>query len=867
MRIGINKIFKKLSDDYRLQVIVIFGVVFVINTIISFFMKYPIINDEFCILSDIAELSNVYDWTTAYTSSTTGYWGYGFGIFLIPLLYITDSMAVVYHVGLIFNSILVAFVAIICYQLSCKYIKQRKPVSVLCSLCVAFFPGLTFYSKMFLNEIMLVFLAWSSIYLIIVLQNEKLTTLRRLLCEILLGGMAFFAYSVHGRGLVITIVSLLTVFVLRIFSSKIRIIPVMVGAAAIASADQVIKNRLYSSLIVTQPEETYNSLSKVIGDHLQFLKFENIKGFISALASQSYYLTCVTLGLFFIFIGCIIAIVVSYKKGWLKERLNYTIIALYSLFSVLGTLILSSFYFVFVFTEHETKAREYIIYGRYIDTIVTLALFCVLHFFFLKIERKIKCWAIISGSIINCIILLLGATKIANWLVEYSSQALSYVMVEGIIPIGGNEFLNLSTRESCIRLVLIVFCLFVFLLVLLAKKNKYVFLFIMIFSLYSSLYSLKNYLLPASQTSYESTEDAMNFLSEYADYANIIYVEEYAGRTLNLQSKLPNTEICMLDTGSHGYEEYENIQENSILISNYEQKYSYYLEGCRQVQNTDNLFVWVYGEELQQELEDVGVTFIEPDAEIDLNLDMFYSSSGDSVYNDQIWLLPGEEMYGPYIPLESGIYDIEISGENLTEAELKCIDNGGKTIFEIKNVVNTGEKLSFELSLPVNAVQLEIIVKNTATEENLIIDNVNIHRSNQTFEGDFSTLVDSKMDINWYALNKIDNYVYLGENTYQGQTLGKIFENGYLTLNHIICIPGEYELSLTGSGMDGLEFEIFNDSEEIYPTIEHSASDEITLRFTLEELTTDLSIKIMSNEKYDEVINSNISITYLNSMD
>lgn len=857
-----NEIYKKWVNDKKIQLIVLFILVFVGNFVISIFMKYPIINDEFCILSDAVQLSGKYDWSLAYNSSTNGYWGYGFSIFLLPFFYLTNSINVIYHIGLGINSALIGGIAIICYLISDTYIQQKeKWISFLCSISVALFPGLTFYSKMFLNEIALAFVAWICLYLILTLLYCEMSNKKKFVLEVLLGGVAFYAYSVHGRGLVLVGVCILILLVIKFITRKVNLIPILGGMMLVFLLDSFIKNNLYGSLILTNPGETYNSATKVIGGYFQFLKLENVKGLISSIVTQSYYLTATTAGIFCIFIGITISLMINYKKGSIRIKNSYCVILSYSFCVVIGTLIVSALHFAFVFIQHETMRREYIIYGRYVDTVITLAIFCTLQFFFLDHDKKIKKTVLLSGLIIACGITGMGATKIANWLVEYGNADLSYVMSEGIIPIGGQEFFESSSRYSCIRLAIIVFILFLLFSYLLAKKKIIIFAVIILCSLYSTGYSIKHYLMDASKNSYESTESAAQFLNNINLEDTTIYLEEYWGRTLNLQSKFPEIEICMLDSKTYGYIEYERIKRNAILLSNTDKHYDYYLEDCKEIETDGSIYAWAYGAELQRNLKNKGFTLLEKSNVTNIPIESFITSSGDSVFNEKIYLVPNESTYGPYYFVPAGEYHVELQGQNLNETEVACIDNNGTTTYELFNQKVSSNDLEFDLKLKVNATQLEILVKNISESQNVEITAANISSETLVYDGKLEKLFNSNREIKWRNLNGITHNVELGENTYQGQAAGKIFKEGKIKLKNLPYIAGKYKITLTGINMDGIEAKISDQDLEI--EVVEQNQELFSFVFETAKFSEDISIEFLNNSKYEEVINTNISIIYV----
>lgn len=843
----------------------LFGCIFVFNLILTFLLKYPIINDEFCILSDAASLSGKYDWSTAYNSSVNGYWGYGFSILLIPFFWIFDSITIIYHIGLVLNSILVGLMGIIVYKISNDYIKQKNPmISWFCGLVIALFPGISFYSKMMLNEIMLVFIAWVSLFLVLKIQQEKIRIQKVYVFSFFLGFLAVYAYAVHGRGVAITAAIVLIMFYLRIVQKKGRLSALFLGGLACFGVDRIIKSILYSKLIFTDPSQTFNTAEKVLSSHLEYLKPENLKGLLTAIVAQSYYLLCVTGGIFCLFIAIVVIVIISHKKSWIKENNAFFTTTFFSACCVFFTLGISALYYAFVFVQHDTIRREYIIYGRYVDTIVVLGIFCVIQFFFMKFPQQKK---IIIGSIIPFIIILgIGSTKIANWLITYAHRELSYVMVEGIIPIGGNDFWNSVNYAACWKLAAVVVCLFTVFIILIKKRSKYLFLVILIASVYSTWYSFDNYLIDSSEKSYDSTEEAAQFLRSVDIDNSIIYLLDYSGRTLNLQTKFPSNEFYMLDTEISGYSSYKEIKENSIIISSENKFLNYYLPDCKAIEVfSDSIYIWAYGTEIQQILEAENIKFNENEKILNVNLEDFSTSSGDNVFDNKIYLVPGETLYGPYIEIPAGEYHLSLTGVGLDETSISVTDNLGTTQVAVNNLAKDNNNIEFDINTSVNLMNFELVMNNLSVDNTVIVNEVSIERKNPIFNGNYEYLIDSLFTISWRSTSQIAQYVKLGDNSEQGQTLGKIFENGEIEISGVSFVPGYYSITFEGQNMDGSACSAYRMEKDQNVNLENVevTSDRLVYEFEINTSTDDVVFCLKSNNIYSEVLNYNIKIQYL----
>lgn len=103
-----------------------------------------------------------------------------------------------------------------------------------------------------------------------------------------------------------------------------------------------------------------------------------------------------------------------------------------------------------------------------------------------------------------------------------------------------------------------------------------------------------------------------------------------------------------------------------------------------------------------------------------LSLDSIYLRNSDR-YERDIIIHPNGFIYGPYIKLKKGKYELEFVLKNNIEAELSVTFDCGKNKIKQTNTNRNLEKMSFELDK--DAENVEFLVKNLA-EKDLIVKNI-----------------------------------------------------------------------------------------------------------------------------------------------
>lgn len=171
-----RNLLKLLKLDYvrNRQMYLLFFAVFFSNMILSFFMGYPIISDEYNTLSEGVFLIGGQELGDTFsTLHNTGYYGWGYAILYSSIYHLCHNMKIVYHTALIFNSFFVALIPVIAYKIAIKFFHVDRINSLYISCCLSFYPAYVIYSKYALNETILLFIIWPILYYLLEFCNTS----------------------------------------------------------------------------------------------------------------------------------------------------------------------------------------------------------------------------------------------------------------------------------------------------------------------------------------------------------------------------------------------------------------------------------------------------------------------------------------------------------------------------------------------------------------------------------------------------------------------------------------------------------------------------------------------------------------------
>ena len=832
------------------------------NLLLAFPMQYPIITDEYGALADAVYLSGRFDWTLAYSTSIQNYWGYGSTIWLVPFMWLfsgIESGRAIFKLMLIFNACFVSFIPVLSYKIV-SLMKNVKEIYALCiAFCIGLFPAYTVMSKYAWGETALAVLPWLAVYLLGLCSLKNIKEKKRKIFSVLLGCVIAFAWSVHGRAAALILSVLLTVIMMKIFSKKwiiswiYIILPIIFGVFF----DKVLKSDIISNLIMSDPASTRNTLSNILTRNISGVSFaKSVWQVIRATLGMSYYDLVITFGIGSVgIVSAICAIKYAFKKQF-KNSINETsgelVLKVFPFVLFLSSLAMSVIFFLTAYLTESFQRREYFIYGRYTEAAAGMMMMVALYHIllsgnFTKFQKKIS-----TG--LSILILLWGTFITSDDLIKNGNKTLSYSMVSGIIPWGGKNFWKNTSLVSCVKIFLII--LVIYFLVLWLVKRKYLkatILIISCFFIYSTGYSMVKFVWPSSQNAYRSTGELREFFGKVYDINekyNEIYCIKEDGRVLTIQYTLPDFEVTFLNKSQNGYQTINDIKENSFIISDEKDIFSYILPNCMQIESSNSQhYIWAYGKELIEELEIRGIKFEDLHVTKEFSPQDLYCNEISKIEEDRVLLPNGGLSYGPYISLMPGYYDVTILGDNLDGCQLSLTADSGKKNIDFKIKKKTSDRVVLSININEITSSFEVLVNNessnTASVAKLLVEYIDFVK----VDLDKLEIPDRTYSVNdRYTRDLIEN----SEKSIRGQTDILFTMGDTVTVNNIYFLDSEYEIRIHGKDMQNISVWLQDESGIHVPLSSsdvNSVSDYITYKFPGNNVKRNLSLVIQGNEK------------------
>lgn len=650
----------------------LFFIVFIINFIVAIKLKMlHISTDEMGVLSSAAYFSG-YDWS-GIVSKLDGYYGFGQSIMYIPLFLIIKNPIHLYKAILILNSIIVSIIPIIVYKIIDEYLDIKTEIlKYLISLACALFPTYLIYSKWAWYEAILSLVPWI-ILLILLHELKNYNKKYKLINSILLGVILCYSYACHGRALAFILATFIVILIVSIINNhKIAYYSALVGTIGIFYC---IFNYLKIVLLknlwrVSGEGDLVNTLPDSLKKIFDIFSKEGFLSLTLGFLGQFFYAMTSSYGIVLLAIIIIIKFIFENRNKFqnLKDQeKNFFLICLYGIILFMIALSISVVFLQSGISDPDSRG-DYLIYGRYFSNVVGILIFiCLYSFCNKKITAKQFLMSIILFIVCSILVLIFISPKVN------SRTNIANIPILNILPYIGTNPIYYINQIDFVRLIMITGIIFVIILVL-AYKKKYILamISICICFLYTYYYVAYNMIIPNSDTNYNQVVNSMsiinNFDNMYEKYPNIYYVDENNNKPWSdskLQFALPNYKI---QTYKGQIEDmYKKIIPNSIIISTEDLKLENTNSNIFRINaptlNRNYEYMWGYGNEIRDYL-------------VNKNILCTNESSGDlyqyNTINGEYTLdgirSNGEEgflLYGPYIALEKGIYEIKIKGKIL----------------------------------------------------------------------------------------------------------------------------------------------------------------------------------------------------------
>lgn len=386
---------RTLSVAIAIEIVVIIAVHLLnINHLYSFVMS----EDELGYWGNAAFLLGK-DWGN--TVSFCQYYSFGYSIFLMLIQCVPLQGLTMYRLAILANALFMAGSFLISYFLFTRLMPEKNKIliSVACM-------GMTLYSAYICQSS----IAWSECYLVlfvwlILLQAflicQKATMVRVIVFALELG----YSYMIHQRTIPFLIAGIVLMIVL-IIRKRLKIcqfVMMVVTVAGMLAVTVLLKDYLQAEL--------YNGTGAIGNDYSNIISKMTIANMIVPVireaAGQFYYLWASTFGIVPLGIG--ITIITCIKK-WKRKEADESCFLGFTFVSFLGILGVSS-----IFMRQSILRVDYLIYGRYIE--IAIGFFLIMGLLGLEdfVKQK-KCWLVYGlGTVVFLGLAFFLLNKIQSW--------------------------------------------------------------------------------------------------------------------------------------------------------------------------------------------------------------------------------------------------------------------------------------------------------------------------------------------------------------------------------------------------------------------------------------------------------------------
>jgi hypothetical protein len=817
-----KKVFSK--NNYPL---ILFGCSFIGNILLSLFMRYPIITDEYNTLAEGVFLSgNETVAETFRTLANTGYYGWGYVILFSWIYHLTHDMLTVYHAALVCNSFFVALIPFLAYKIAVRHFKLEDKKAFGVSFCLCLYPAYILYSKYTMNESILQFIIWPLLFLLLEFINAS--PLKRGCSCLLMGFLSMYSYAIHGRGLAILCMATVILIILILFVKDAVKRKVVYGVLyaipllAVYIINSYVKDDIALHFAGTEAGQmantTENLLSaaffqSLIGDH----SIRIIYGFLG----QSFYIVVTTLGMS---VSALIAYVVTVFRGFKEKSINsVAVLGTFAIGLMTSTLVISVLFFSNLYISEAMRGGEYYVYGRYNELAGGMVIFFLL-IYYAKMgfsQIMIRC------NFVLYILLMAGGMLVAvKKLLKSFNPKLSYTMVIGMIPFSGRNLYLDPTVLSYIKLILVVTVIYILVLFFLYKRSdKMLCILISGIFLYSVTFSLIEFIYPTSR---EKSEE-VQALEEFNDILIDSLGEEVKGIYI-LDSTVPKPRMLFafsdypvkhMENIEHNYSNFEQIPEGSIFISTKEEYLDKIFDEIYYIQAIKGYYVWGYGEKLENSLNELGVYCTRRKSPIFLYDGKYLSLKNQNpdekveVKNkSQSLTIPKNHLqYGPYCILHKGKYRVDIYGKNLEKGINYAWYNYGLLKLEIDKVMQSSEHVQYYVDLPEFSDSVEFLCENT-TETFIVVDSITITPV-ETKTVSIRNASDVPIQERHYDVSdgyrNFKAYINSDENCIVSWRYIRLNPMGNMVINSLPMTAGENQLTLSGSNIALSNIKILSD--------------------------------------------------------
>lgn len=804
------------------SMMVLFFPFFICNCIISYFMRYPIITDEYNTLAEgVFLVGNTEMGNTFQTLYNTGYYGWGYVVLFSAVYNLFGNMNAVYYMALIVNSFLVALVPVFAYRIATIYFSVSEIHSFFIACCVGLYPAYIVYSKYAMNETALLFLVWPLLY--ILLGFRQTSAKKKMFFSLVLGFLSAYAYAIHGRGIAILCITLLCFGILlsttkeswfhkAIYLAEFFLIVLMVNRF-----NSLVRNYIARDFVGQDVDKLKNTTE-------QFLNFAFFKSLIgpnssrifSGFFGQTLYIIVATLGL--TAMAVVIYLFLVWKSLKIKQCDSWVLLGTYAVGLMTSTLMMSVLFFSNLYISEAMPRAEYYLYGRYNEMTGGLLVFFVLLFFSVYKDQNKN---IITWSFPLYYLLLGEGLSVAlHKILVSNNPKLSYTMVIGLVPFAGSDIYLSPTEGSYVKLHF--FASLVFLLVaylIWCKKNKLLCFVCMALFIYSSTYSLNEFIIPMSVDKYNDMQplaELNNTLSESNnDCLNTVYILESVIPKPRALFAFADFPVRYMENIQHSYEDYAKIEENSLFVSTKDEHLDYIFEEVYRVEFSE-FYLWVYGNGLKTQFEDMGYVCDKRKSSIqDSPFDKLVISNNTEQTDagESLCITAGNMQYGSNIALGPGYYQVDIYGENVVKGTYQTRFNQGQTHIESENIDFMDGHICYYVTIPEYISDMEFLCINNS-ETPIIISSLVITPILQMSQTSITQAGTVYFRYRYYDISDVyrdfRNYLSINEDCVASWRYYRVNTGGEMIINDLPMPPGESHFTLKGTNIQNADISVFD---------------------------------------------------------
>lgn len=528
----INKTYMLSKKLYLLHAIFVFVLAIVCLYPIRK-LDFPVVlNDEFGYWANAISFKGN-NWNELIAE--TPYYSWGYSIWLIPLVLISEDYHITYKLAILLNVFFLIVSYFCCFHLAKKIFRQNKGYELaFISFLVIIYPSNIAYAQVTWSESLLYMLMWIITFLIFSLE-ENYKFYKVLLCMILLGYM----YTVHQRTIGIIFIAAISVFYMILKKKKaiIHFVIAIMIFLGIYGINSIVKKYQLDFLWANSEVSTINNVS---------LNGNIIVSYINRVLSGFWQLLISAYGKFFyLLIATMMTILVGIWwciKNIINKKNCFKIFSFFVLFSLVSMVAVCSLQ-----TIGFTERKDIIVYSRYMEN----ALGPILMIAFISVFNRVRKFQ-------SFLVLGMGLVTISIYqiycIVKEGKGIFNTICSPVIGAIFEQSNKNVNSMFVKIYIISMLFTVIIIFISFINRKICRLFCFVIIFTgLYLGVgYYAESYVLNWRNTLEYNIVSVKDYITNQCDTAEIYYikdkeVDEYSMNPKYLQFMIPEKNIHVIE--------------------------------------------------------------------------------------------------------------------------------------------------------------------------------------------------------------------------------------------------------------------------------------------------------------------------------